>query len=74
MDFDWRFFLAALGLALLLESLPYFLFAERMPAMLRMLAAKPPASLRAMALLAILTGVALLFLARTYGVDNALQP
>ena len=74
MEFDWRFFLAALGLAMLLESLPYFIFAERMPTVLKMLAAKSPGSLRGMALLAILVGVGLIFLARSYGVDDPLQP
>ncbi|MBS3779885.1 MAG: DUF2065 domain-containing protein, partial [Desulfovermiculus sp.] len=31
MEFDFPFFLTALGLAFILEGLPYFLFAERMP-------------------------------------------
>jgi uncharacterized protein len=74
MEFDWRFFLAALGLAMLLESLPYFLFAERMPSLLRVMAAKSPGSLRVMALLVILIGVGLIYLARSYGVDDPLQP
>ncbi len=59
---------------MLLESLPYFLFAERMPNLLRVMAAKSPGSLRGMALLAILVGVGLIFLARSYGVSDPLQP
>ncbi|MFO8033441.1 MAG: DUF2065 domain-containing protein [Desulfohalobiaceae bacterium] len=57
-------FLTALGLALILEGLPYFLFAERMPEVLRLLAEKGPSSLRRMAVLVILLGLLLIYLGR----------
>ena len=37
MHFDWKIFLTALGLAFILEGLPYFLAAEKMPEVLRAL-------------------------------------
>ncbi|MFP4213041.1 MAG: DUF2065 domain-containing protein [Desulfohalobiaceae bacterium] len=57
-------FLTALGLALILEGLAYFLFAERMPEVLRLLAEKEPSSLRRMSVLVILVGLFLIYLAR----------
>ncbi len=58
------FFVAALGLALILEGLPYFLFAERMPSVLRLLAEREPASLRRMGALVILLGLVLVYIGR----------
>jgi uncharacterized protein YjeT (DUF2065 family) len=62
MTFDWKLFLAALGLAFILEGLPYFLFAEKMPSMLRMLSERPPGALRFLGFSAILAGLTLLFI------------
>lgn len=64
MHFSFGFFLAALGLALILEGLPYFLFAERMPGVLKMLSEREPASLRKMGILVILLGLVLVHLGR----------
>lgn len=64
MEFDWRFFLTALGLAFLIEGLPYFLLAERLPALLRSLSEKPPAFLRFMGGGSILLGLAIISLVR----------
>jgi len=64
MEFDWRFFLTALGLAFLLEGLPYFLMAERMPPVLRALSEKPPAFLRFMGGGAIILGLTIISLVR----------
>lgn len=57
-------FITALGLALILEGLPYFLFAERMPEVLRLLAEKEPSGLRKMAVLVIVLGLFLIYLGR----------
>ncbi|MBG0778019.1 MAG: DUF2065 domain-containing protein [Desulfovibrionaceae bacterium] len=64
MHFDWRLFLAALGLAMVLEGIPYFLFADRMPPVLRMLSERPPRTLRFLGITAILLGLGLVLLAR----------
>ncbi len=48
MQLDWSFFFVALGLAFLLEGLPYFLLADRMPDILLSLAGKTPRVLRAL--------------------------
>ncbi|MEF2145783.1 MAG: DUF2065 domain-containing protein [Desulfovibrionaceae bacterium] len=62
---DWNFLLAALGLAMVLEGAAYFLFAERMPSMLALLAQQGPRLLRGMGLAAMLLGLALLYWGRS---------
>ncbi|MFW5997450.1 MAG: DUF2065 domain-containing protein, partial [Desulfovermiculus sp.] len=57
MHIDVPFLLIALGLAFILEGLPYFLFAERMPSVLQALLEQPPAVLRVMGVVAILAGL-----------------
>lgn len=64
MHFDWKLFLTALGLAFILEGLPYFLAAEKMPDVLRALAERRPGELRSLGLTAILVGLAVLFVLR----------
>jgi hypothetical protein len=64
MESSLGLFITALGLALILEGLPYFLLAERMPEVLRLLAEKGPASLRKMSVLVILLGLLLIYLGR----------
>ncbi len=64
MTFDWQTFVTALGLALMIEGLPYFLFAEKLPKLLRQLSEQPPVFLRKMGITAILFGLGLVFLIR----------
>ena len=64
MNFDLSFFLCALGLALVLEGLPYFLWAEKMPSILAMLSQQSPSGLRRMGSLALMAGIVLVFLGR----------
>lgn len=66
MNFDWPLFFIALGLALLLEGLPYFLLAERMPAILLTLASRPPKALRILGLTTMILGVLLVALGRSF--------
>jgi uncharacterized protein len=66
MNFDWPLFFIALGLAFLLEGLPYFLMAERMPAILLTLASRPPKSLRVLGLTTMILGVLLVALGRSF--------
>ena len=49
MEFNWKLFLTALGLAFILEGLPYFLAAEKMPTVLKALSERKPGELRARA-------------------------
>ena len=67
MHFDWKLFLTALGLAFILEGLPYFVAAEKMPTVLRALSERRPAELRSLGISAILAGLLVLFLLRSYG-------
>lgn len=60
MTFDWNLLLCALGLALILEGMPYFLWPEKLPEYLRYLSKRPPSVLRKLGLAAM--GVGLLFL------------
>lgn len=65
MDFNWKTFITALGLAFIIEGLPYFLFAERMPKVLAMLAERPPSFLRGLGLMAMIAGLAVLLVVRS---------
>jgi uncharacterized protein YjeT (DUF2065 family) len=67
MDIDWKLLLTGLGLAFILEGLPYFLVAEKMPTILRGLAERKPSELRGLGLTAIVTGLTLLFFLRHSG-------
>lgn len=66
MNFDWPLFFIALGIAFVLEGLPYFLLAERMPAILAILATRPPKALRVLGLTAMILGVLLVALGRSF--------
>ena len=66
MNFDWNLLLCALGLALILEGMPYFLCSEKMPEFLRFLSERPPSLLRKLGLGAIIIGLVLVLLARRF--------
>jgi len=64
MDINWKLFVTALGLAFVMEGLPYALFADKLPDMLQQIARRGAGALRYMGLTAIATGVLLVWLAR----------
>jgi hypothetical protein len=64
MALDRPTLLCALGLALILEAVPYFLFAEKMPRYFRTMAAMPPRVLRLVAALMLALGLGLVALGR----------
>lgn len=64
MNINWNLLFTALGLAMVLEALPYFLFAERMPRVLRLLSEQKPNALRMMGLMVLLGGLLLLYVCR----------
>jgi uncharacterized protein len=66
MELDWQLVFIALGLAFLLEGLPYFILAERMPGILLTLASRPPRSLRVLGLTSMILGVLLVALGRSF--------
>lgn len=66
MHLDLSTLLAAVGLALVFEGLPYFLSPKKMPELLRFLAELEPARLRFLGLTAMILGLALVFAARTW--------
>ncbi|WP_457570953.1 DUF2065 domain-containing protein [Desulfovulcanus sp.] len=66
MKFDFSLFLSALGLAFVIEGLPYFLWAEKMPQILIFLSQRPPSTLRRMGLTAIILGLVIVFVARKF--------
>ena len=65
MQFDVTFFLTALGLAFILEGLPYFIWAERMPTVLALLAEQPSGRLRRYGFFALLAGLVLIAFGRS---------
>ena len=65
MLFDWNTFLAALGLAFVIEGATYFLAADKMPTLLRLLAERPPAEIRLLGGVVVAVGLVLVWLART---------
>lgn len=66
MTFDWNLLICALGLALIFEGAPYFLWPEKMPEFLRFLSERPPSLLRKLGLLAMIAGLVLLTLGRSF--------
>lgn len=62
MTFDWNLLLYALGLALIFEGMPYFLWPEKLPEYLRYLSKLPPTVLRKLGLAAMGAGLMFLFL------------
>jgi len=67
MTFQWKIFLAALGLAFILESLPYFMAPEGVKRLVRSLLELSPSALRFFGLAGILAGLALVALSRILG-------
>lgn len=65
MNIDWSLLIAAVGLALIFEGIPYFLFAERMPMLLLRLAEQPPRFLRFIGLSAIILGLLVISFGRS---------
>lgn len=65
MHFNTSLFLTALGLAFILEGLPYFLFAERLPNFFKLMAERPASNLRLFGCGALILGLGIIFLART---------
>jgi len=65
MQFDWKLFLCAVGLAFVFEGLVYFAGANKMPELLRMMAERSPAELRMLGGVAMIIGLILVYLART---------
>ena len=63
MQFNTSLFFTALGLAFVIEGVPYFLFAEKMPRFLAQLAGQGAKPLRFMGLIAMLAGSLLIWLA-----------
>lgn len=64
MQMDWRLFLLALGLALVIEGAVYFLGAERVRPALKLLAERPAGDLRKLGLTAIILGLLLIYFVR----------
>ena len=62
MEFDGRLFFSALGLAFILEALPYALFPDRMRQVLRALGEEDASGLRRMGLTALACGLVVLWL------------
>ncbi|WP_243367074.1 DUF2065 domain-containing protein [Fundidesulfovibrio soli] len=62
MNIDWKIVAMGLGIALVIEGLPYFLLADKMPEVLRALASTKTRTLRIMGLCAMLAGVTLVWL------------
>ncbi|MCJ2165340.1 MULTISPECIES: DUF2065 domain-containing protein [unclassified Pseudodesulfovibrio] len=65
MNIDWSLLISAVGLALIFEGIPYFLFAERMPLLLLRMAQQPAKFLRFIGLSAIILGLLVISFARS---------
>ena len=66
MNIDWSLLIIAVGLALVFEGVPYFLFAERMPQVLLRMATQPPKFLRFIGLSAIILGLLVISFGRSF--------
>jgi hypothetical protein len=58
------YFLCVLGLVLIVEGLPYFVFPEKMKDVLSRIPQLPAASLRIFGIAAIMAGILLVFIAK----------
>lgn len=67
MNIDYKLIAMAVGLALVIEGMPYFLFAEKMPKVLRTLSSMPPRSLRLIGMASMAVGVTLVWIMRRSG-------
>lgn len=67
MGFQWNIFFAALGLALIIEGMPYFLGPEAVKRMLVKVMDMPAGVLRGMGLASIGAGLLLVALSRFVG-------
>lgn len=65
MNIDWSLLFTAVGLALVFEGIPYFLFAEKMPLMLVTLAEQKPKFLRFIGLAAMILGLLVISFGRS---------
>jgi uncharacterized protein YjeT (DUF2065 family) len=61
---DFNYFLSVLGLVLVIEGFPYFVFPEKLKRFLSQLPNVPDRHLRAFGLCAMLLGLLLLYIAR----------
>ncbi len=59
-----KFFVAVLGLVMIIEGMPYFAFPEKMKELLRQLQEVPPQYLRLIGFFSVLLGLFLCYLAR----------
>lgn len=62
MNIDWKLLAMALGIAMVIEGMPYFLFAERMPEVLRTLSSMKPRTLRLIGTASMAAGLAVAWL------------
>jgi uncharacterized protein YjeT (DUF2065 family) len=62
MNIDWKLIAMALGIALVIEGMPYFLFAEKMPKVLRTLSAMGARPLRLIGASSMTIGLVLVWL------------
>ena len=67
MSFQWEIFIAALGLALILEGTPYFLGPDAVKKLVARVQELPSSYLRIFGLSAIIAGLALVALSRAVG-------
>jgi len=65
MNIDWSLLIIAVGLALVFEGIPYFLFAERMPRFLVTMAEQSPRMLRFVGLIAMILGLLVISFGRS---------
>lgn len=64
MHIDVKLIAMAIGIALVIEGLPYFLLAEKMPAYLRSLSAMSPKVLRVVGMISMLLGLVIVWAVR----------
>lgn len=65
MSINWSYLISALGLAFMIEGIPYFIFSERMPMILLNLVRKGPKQLRILGLIAMILGLLLISLGKS---------
>lgn len=60
------YFLSVLGLALVIEGIPYFAFPDKMKSLMSQILTMPSRSLRAFGIIAMATGLLFVYIAQNY--------
>lgn len=66
MGIDWTDLITAVGLAFVFEGMFYFIGADKLPPVLKLMSERPPSDLRKMGLAALILGILIIAFSRSF--------